>query len=106
MNFKISPLAEGGISSTFFFFNDTATPEFSPLPLHAALPIYERHDDVDPRGGALLALDPPRPHDVIVLGQLHGGVDLLHRLRDHAAHVAQAMKKVDAAVKQIGRAHV
>src|SRR3989475_11037099 len=24
----------------FFFFNDTATPEIYPLPLHAALPIY------------------------------------------------------------------
>src|SRR5260370_22980597 len=26
--------------SFFFFFNDTAPPEISPLPLHAALPIY------------------------------------------------------------------
>src|SRR5256885_13515498 len=28
---------------TFFFFNDPATTEFSPLPLHAALPISFRH---------------------------------------------------------------
>src|SRR5256885_14366928 len=27
------------VSFLFFFFNDPATPEFSPLPLHAALPI-------------------------------------------------------------------
>src|SRR2546421_9494334 len=27
-------------SPLFFFFNDTATPEIYPLPLHAALPIY------------------------------------------------------------------
>src|SRR5256886_152177 len=27
-------------SAFFFFFNDTATPEISPLPLHDALPIY------------------------------------------------------------------
>src|SRR5256885_11322303 len=30
----------------FFFFNDTATTEISPLPLHAALPIWP-----DPAGG-------------------------------------------------------
>src|SRR3982751_7020217 len=29
--------------SMFFFFNDPATPEIYPLPLHDALPIYPRH---------------------------------------------------------------
>src|SRR2546430_5130003 len=34
----------------FFFFNDTATPEFYTLPLHDALPIYEsrRHESAEP----------------------------------------------------------
>src|SRR5258705_14008261 len=41
----------------FFFFNDTATPEIYPLPLHAPLPIYDRralglsHDDPDVGAG-------------------------------------------------------
>src|SRR3954466_3182868 len=30
---------ESKSAGAFFFFNDTATPEISPLPLHAALPI-------------------------------------------------------------------
>src|SRR5256885_15902268 len=30
----------------FFFFNDTATTEISPLPLHAALPIYRATADI------------------------------------------------------------
>src|SRR2546430_14587462 len=34
--FLIMPLLS---SSSFFFLNDTAPPEISPLPLHAALPI-------------------------------------------------------------------
>src|SRR5258705_5061135 len=34
------------LTSSFFFLNDTATTEISPLPLHDALPIYRaRHDD-------------------------------------------------------------
>src|SRR2546429_4583756 len=37
---------------SFFFFNDTATTEISPLPLHAALPILRRR--VAGRGGAPL----------------------------------------------------
>src|SRR3712207_7207514 len=32
---------------TFFFFNDTATTEISPLPLHAALPISRRPQQAD-----------------------------------------------------------
>src|SRR5258707_10593875 len=32
------------ISSSFFFFNDTATPEISPLSLHDALPISASSD--------------------------------------------------------------
>src|SRR3989442_3001966 len=32
----------GPASPVFFFFNDTATTEISPLPLHAALPIFPR----------------------------------------------------------------
>src|SRR3712207_8997350 len=31
-------------SFSIFFFNDTATTEIYPLPLHAALPIYRRPD--------------------------------------------------------------
>src|SRR5882672_10582690 len=50
----------------------------------------ERHDDVEPRQSTLLVFEPPRPHDAVLFGQLHGGVHLLHRLRDHAAHVALA----------------
>src|SRR5256884_8312590 len=37
------------LSFFFFFLNDPAPPEISPLPLHAALPIYRR----GPPGGAL-----------------------------------------------------
>src|SRR5882762_917235 len=55
----------------------------------------ERHDDVEPRQGTLLVFEPPRPHDAVILGQLHGGVHLLHRLRDHAAHVALAHTPFD-----------
>src|SRR2546425_13380004 len=42
--------------SFFFFFNDPATPEISPLPLHAALPI-SRHGRA-PKPG-FLDRDPP-----------------------------------------------
>src|SRR2546426_10455123 len=41
----------------FFFFNDTATPEFSPLPLHAALPILRRGPPPPP--GRFLPAPPP-----------------------------------------------
>src|ERR1019366_10786577 len=36
---RTRPGRVAGHSSFLFFFNDTATPEISPLPLHAALPI-------------------------------------------------------------------
>src|SRR5256885_6552658 len=44
------------LSSFFFFFNDTAPPEFSPLPLHAALPI-----SLSLRNATLRAAE-PEPH--------------------------------------------
>src|ERR1019366_10556505 len=37
---------------TFFFFNDTATPDISTLSLHDALPIYLIEADVQPGIGA------------------------------------------------------
>src|SRR2546429_6833278 len=42
----------------FFFFNDPATPEIYPLPLHAALPISSRRSALDRRRAAR----PPRAH--------------------------------------------
>src|SRR5256885_9937323 len=49
---------------SFFFLNDPATPEFYPLPLHAALPISRRaligHDH--PPYGVLPASDARQPH--------------------------------------------
>src|SRR2546430_11359730 len=33
----------------FFFFNDTPTPEISPLPLHDALPIWQVRNEVEPQ---------------------------------------------------------
>src|SRR5256886_8871701 len=44
----------------FFFFNDTATTEISPLPLHAALPIWLHEPGVE------------HPHFGAVLSHLHG----------------------------------
>src|SRR5256885_15673392 len=35
----------------FFFFNDTATTEIYPLPLHDALPIYFRRQSIRPVSG-------------------------------------------------------
>src|SRR2546423_2999393 len=59
--------------SFFFFFNDTATPEIYPLPLHAALPIS------GDRGPVAEHAAPPgqelRPVGVIIVGLLQlGGV--------------------------------
>src|SRR5256886_17307196 len=38
--FFYSSIDRSRVFSYFFFFNDPATPEISPLPLHDALPIY------------------------------------------------------------------
>src|SRR5256885_14572377 len=89
-------------SHFFFFLNDPAPPEIYPLPLHAALPIYE--DPPDPAGMALAHrhaaavpgieitdhADPPR------IGRPHREGDAL----DPVMH--QRM----GAELQIGRAHV
>src|SRR2546429_4236192 len=77
----------------FFFLNDTAPPEISPLPLHDALPISEGLDDalasserLHQLGVAVQALDAVREqprHPAWVLRLGHG-------------HVAQARLEVDA----------
>src|SRR2546430_16633494 len=52
----------------FFFFNDPATPEIYPLPLHAPLPFW--------RGAATHALLPPVRDEVLHLIGSHATVEL------------------------------
>src|SRR5256885_8629008 len=56
----------------FFFFNDPAPPEISPLPLPAPLPISARRADVRPchRAGAATAAG-PRPPAAPAVGHQH-----------------------------------
>src|SRR2546430_11677273 len=60
--------------SFFFFFNDPATTEFSPLPLHAALPILEDATEAVPALGelelaeTLARLRPGTPDNGPILG--------------------------------------
>src|SRR5256885_16524085 len=51
-------LPSPGNGSIFFFFNDTATPEIYPLPLHAALPIYHEAAVGGPQRAGALAIEP------------------------------------------------
>src|SRR3989441_11777254 len=55
----------------FFFFNDPATPEISPLPLHDALPIPRADDGLH---------DPPLPHPVDRRTDLAVEVGLAHHV--------------------------
>src|SRR2546430_15407402 len=88
----------------FFFFNDPATPEISPLPLHDALPISDQQAacdrlvrivgvlgvDVYPRTGSLVVrFDPGRI----------SGPSILAALADHGLDGG-------AGSLEIGRAHV
>src|SRR2546427_5409089 len=50
-------------SFLFFFFNDTATTEIYPLPLHAALPICARPRAAPARDGVVGAALGPHPRD-------------------------------------------
>src|SRR2546427_7441006 len=47
----------------FFFLNNRAPPEISPLPLHDALPIF-REDRADRRRGPRASVRPPCPREV------------------------------------------
>src|SRR5256885_13066871 len=49
------------IYSAFFFLNDPATPEISPLPLHDALPIFRPHAGAHLRRDPRRQLRAPRP---------------------------------------------
>src|SRR3989449_9715578 len=91
---------------SFFFFNDTAPPEFSPLPLHDALPFSSgprRPVGADrPPHSA-----PPRQRDALpgALPRPRGG-GLRAASRDGGRPAAGGREARPAGARQIGRAHV
>src|SRR5262249_32152056 len=62
----------------------------------------QRYDDIESGQRPLLVLEASTPHHLIALGEFHGSVDLLHRLRHEAAHVALAHAPLDRDAAEIG----
>src|SRR2546430_13878476 len=92
------------MSTFFFFFNDPAPTETSPLPLHAALPIFARR--VDRRGVDARAVAGQEGERRTV--RRRGKVERERRRRRHLApgHLLAAVVVEDRVVLEIGRAHV
>src|SRR2546427_5006971 len=95
--------------SFFFFLNDPAPPEISPLPLHAALPIsplqFRRHD---PPGLLRVALLPflrvmilPCPADHLPQHQTPG----MHLPFGFSAAQAQGLQEVDRKSTRLNSSH-
>src|SRR2546430_16992104 len=90
----------------FFFFNDTATPEIPPLPLHDALPIFE------PEMRDILDRAETLRHELQDLGE--ADVEAFNRLsaayklpRTTESDIAIRRDAIQATLRrEIGRAHV
>src|SRR5256886_14069381 len=86
----------------FFFFNDPATPEISPLPLHDALPISARREE---RGGEPWFKRPPAALFYRLLDRL-AGIHIPQNTGDFRLIDRRVADELNRMREQIGRAHV
>src|SRR5256886_17418046 len=89
----------------FFFFNDTATTEIYPLPLHDALPIFHLEQQIADNIAAGL---PPQEARCRAQ-QDFGGLDRVkEEVRDTRweTHLESLARDLRYALRKIGRAHV